>query len=91
MKDNKLKLRRKRKSKTKESTSSLQPVKEMQCPQCKKMVPDYKIESIRGQVKCIKCHVENLWCYAEQNRKTQAKMIDELLSVDWNKGSKEDE
>ena len=55
----------------------------MQCPQCKKMVPDYKIESIRGQIKCTKCHIEDVWCYTEENRRTQMNMIDELLSVDW--------
>ena len=83
MANNKAKLRRKRKSKTQEQTSSFQSIKKIQCPQCKRLVPDFNIESIRGQTKCIKCHIEDTWCYTEENRRTQMRMIDELLSVDW--------
>ena len=58
--------------------TSAQSVKKMKCPQCKKLVLDTDIKSIRGQTKCIKCHIEDVWCYSEHNRRTQNEMIDKF-------------
>ena len=88
MKKNSKKAEKIKKKRNPKPSISPQPVKQMKCPQCKKLVPEFKIENIRGQIKCIKCHIEDLWCYAEENRRTQKRLVDELTSVDW-KGNKD--
>ena len=74
-----------KKRRSPKKTPPLQLTRKIQCPQCKTLVPDFLIMSIRGQTKCIKCHVEDVWCFTEENRRQQMKLIDKVLSVNWEK------
>lgn len=60
------------------------------CPSCGKLAPTSMILSVRGKVGCMRCHLDWVWDYIEENRRGLNGIVEQVNSVDWKKTEKQE-
>jgi len=71
--------------KAEEMIQSYNPIRKIECPMCKELVPEFLIISIRGELKCIKCQINACRDYMEQNRRNFEEHVKQHVELKWDK------
>ena len=63
------------------------------CPRCAEKGPKDFILDIRGKVACIRCQLDYIWDYIEENRRRQALITEKIApppTINWGDMSKKE-